>query len=265
MSANGMIVLQHGGEELHANILGQGFPVLQIHGFGASMESWFLTWEALAKSWQVVAPDLPGFGRSTKAVRAPVLDWFCDWLVRLLDHLSVPAAHVVGNSMGGRVALHLALTRPERVRKLVLVDNRGFGPPDTDIAPGLVAAKTKEQLRTALLPAFHDPSLLTPVTLDRIFAMRQMQGAQAAIEQVYQGLIIDFAKQSVLHAQLPRIPHQTLVLWGRQDRVYAVEQAGRAKDIPNARVHIFENCGHVPQVEAQPDFNSVLPDFLAQP
>ncbi|MFI5400045.1 MAG: alpha/beta fold hydrolase, partial [SAR324 cluster bacterium] len=161
--------------------------------------------------------------------------------------------------------LHLALTRPERVRKLVLVDNRGFGPPDPNFVPGLVAAKTKEELRTALLPAFHNPALLTPPALDRMFAMRQMPGAQSAMEQVYQGLEIDFANQSALHAQLPRIPHQTLVMWGRQDHVYAVGQAGRAKDIPKSRVHIFENCGHVPQVEAQPAFNSVLLDFLAQP
>ena len=122
------------GVEMDVLAMGHGDPVVLIHGFTASKEAWFFNLDAFAAKFRVLAVDLPGYGQSTKVVESPPLGFYAQWVQRLLVHQGISAAHVVGNSMGGAVAMELALTQPGRVKKLVLVDALGMG----EAEPGIL-------------------------------------------------------------------------------------------------------------------------------
>src|SRR5436309_10004685 len=102
--------------------MGAGPDVLQIHALGGTRASFFETAGALSSRYRVHAPDLPGFGSSSKPpLGAYNARWFAEIIVGLMDELAIPKAHIVGNSMGGRVAIEIGLTRPERVGALGLL------------------------------------------------------------------------------------------------------------------------------------------------
>jgi hypothetical protein len=103
--------------------MGEGRDVLLIHGLGATMTSFYFTAAALARAgYRVHAVDLPGFGGSSKPVPAPYnARWFADTMVGVMNELNIDHAHVVGNSMGGRIAIEMGLRHPERVLGLALL------------------------------------------------------------------------------------------------------------------------------------------------
>src|SRR5215210_1060846 len=101
---------------------GRGDPVLCVHGLGGTKASFLPTINALADRYRVIAMDLPGFGESDKPIGAPYnADWFARTVFSLLDELEVERAHLIGNSMGGRVVLEAGMLEPDRVRKLALL------------------------------------------------------------------------------------------------------------------------------------------------
>ena len=119
---------------LHHTYGGKGAPVLLIHGLGSSgYIEWRFTMPGLARSHRVFAPDLPGFGRSQKPRARYGIRYFARVLDRYLEGRRLASAAVVGTSLGGRIALELALEYPERVRKLVLVNSLGLGRPQFQI------------------------------------------------------------------------------------------------------------------------------------
>src|SRR5437899_319840 len=116
-----------GGVELAVREAGKGSPLLLLHGFADSCATWSSVLPRLAARHHVIAPDLPGFGDSGPLDDGPMLELLVDAVIRLCGAmgLSTPVA-VAGNSMGGAVALRLALDRPELVSRLVLVDAAGL-------------------------------------------------------------------------------------------------------------------------------------------
>src|SRR5579864_1088565 len=107
---------------------GQGEPVILLHGFGDSVATWRYAIPALARRHHVIAADLPGFGRSHPATQRPLLDWYAHWAEELIATVAPRGrATLVGNSLGGAVALDVALRTPLRVSRLVLVGCAGLG------------------------------------------------------------------------------------------------------------------------------------------
>src|SRR3979409_1838361 len=118
---------------------GRGSPVLFIHGLGSSgYIEWRFNLESAAHRHRVFAPDLPGFGRSEKPRARYGIPYFTRFIERYMDARGLRSAAVVGTSLGGRIALELALENPRRVSKLVLVNALGFGRPNVHVSYGLV-------------------------------------------------------------------------------------------------------------------------------
>jgi 2-hydroxymuconate-semialdehyde hydrolase len=260
------------GIRTNVHDVGRGEPVLLLHGSGPGVTAWAnwrLTIPALAERFRVVAPDVVGFGFTERpADFAFDLDSWTAHVVGLLDALDIESAHVVGNSFGGGLALSLAVRHPDRVRRLVLMGSVGTAMP---LTPGLDAVwgyqPSLENMR-ALLDLFaFDRSLVT----DDIARMRYEASMRPGVQEAFAALFPE-PRQAALdalsqtEADLRALPHRTLVVHGREDRVIDPAASVRLFElIPRAELHMFGRCGHWTQIEHADRFASLVADFLASP
>jgi pimeloyl-ACP methyl ester carboxylesterase len=255
-----------------------GAPVVLLHGLGATGASFLpLMWD-LARDHHVYAVDLPGFGESDKPVRPLHAAYFARWAVALLDALQVDRAHLVGNSMGGRVALEIALRSPERVRRLAL------------LAPSLawrrfrIAARVVRLLRPELgaipVPMLHGIVLRSIRTMfaqpDRV-PRTAMDGAADEFVRYFatpRGRIAFFSAAREIYLE---DPHGRRGFWNRLstlsvpalfvfgDKDHLVPHAFQRyvqRAVPHATCVLLAECGHVPQFELPERTSELVRGFL---
>lgn len=253
-----------------------GSPVVLIHGLGASAEIWQFNIEALASRHRVFAPDLPGFGRTEKP---RWMDYgpaaYSRFIREFLSAAGIGRAALVGHSLGGGVALRAALDDPGCAERLVLVSSAGLGrhvslPLRVASLPGFDRVFFKPSLRVFtrfLHRLVYDPAAITPEFArlyselffrpDSVRAFTGILRAVATLRGARPGVL------EALREGLATVTAPTLVVWGRQDRILPVSQGIDAADrIPGARLHIFERCGHMPNIEHPGEFNRVVMEFL---
>lgn len=257
--------------------LGTGPAVLMLHGGGpgaSGLSNYARNVQALARHFRVLVPDMPGYGRSSKDINAA--DPFGDIasaMVGLLDALDIPSAHVVGNSLGGAVALRLALDCPGRMGRLVLMGPGGIGVAQGKPTPGLLRLLTYyggegpnyEKLRTFITQDLvHDASSISEEMLRERFESSIDPAVVAnpplrlpPDPEVFKRM--DF----LLDPRLPGFDHPTLILWGLEDRVNpsAAGPALQAK-LPAADLFLFSRTGHWVQWERSAEFNATVAAFL---
>ncbi len=259
-------------------VCGDGPPVVLIHGLGASVEFWERNIIALGERFRVYAFDLVGFGRTDKPDVVPSLDIAVRHVVGFLDAQGVARASLVGNSMGGLIALLTAARFPQRVHKLVLVDSAGFGRHIHWIfrllsLPGVgeLALATRPGPRGMRLMArymCHDRRTLSDEWLDRQAEMlRTPKARRAYLAALRLGVTLHGIRPEVIQQveeSLPLIKAPTLILWGREDRMLPLADIARTwTRIPGARLEVWDGCGHVPQLEKPDEFNRLVSAFLS--
>ncbi len=257
--------------------LGDGSPLLFIHGLSGSWPNWLEQLPVLAAEHRVIAVDLPGFGSSPMPEKDISISGYARLLDRLLGQLEIDAAAVVGNSMGGFIGAELAIAFPQRVERLVLISAAGIstrGDARTDrVLPSLrraerilaasgawVASKSdnvarRSRLRKAALKIV----VAHPDRLPAALAAEQIRGAgkPGFLEALEAILEYDFRDR------LPEIVCPTLIVWGDSDRLINVRDADVfAELIPGSRKVIFEDTGHMAMLERPAAFNALLKDFL---
>jgi pimeloyl-ACP methyl ester carboxylesterase len=255
-----------------------GVPVLLLHGIGRSLEDWTDQHELLAaRGHRVLSTDLAGHGWSDEARAPSSLPTLARHVEDTLDALGwTRPAHVVGNSLGGAVAMQLSVEAPERVASLVLVNSAGFGREVTaalrvlavrPLAPLLLRPSRSAAARTERA-VYGDPSHATPerIELGLQLATRP-HGARVLLETaralgglrgVHPGWRTGLL-QEVAAAGVP-----TLVTWGDRDQILpAVHLPAAAAALPHARTHLFPGAGHMPQVERPAEFAALVDDFWA--
>ena len=259
---------------------GSGPPLLLVHGHEQSASSWRWVIPVLARTHRVLALSLPGHGESSPAVGgyAPGRD-LALLVADFLDTLGVGPLHVVGNSVGGAVALHLALADPARIRTLTLVDSAGLG---REIHP-LLALDTlpilgelaimisrmpggdigRTSMSTAML--FAQPSRVPAEFFTEQHALGRRPGQLEASTAMARALFDVTGQREVLLDQLPTLTMPTLVVWGGCDYVLPASHAQAAVDrLPHGRLALFADCGHLPHVECPDRFATVLSGWLAE-
>ncbi|HYR49813.1 MAG TPA: alpha/beta fold hydrolase [Candidatus Eisenbacteria bacterium] len=280
--------LQLGSLRVHHTHGGRGSPVLFIHGLGSSgyME-WRFNLEAAADRHRVFAPDLPGFGRSEKPRARYGIPYFTRFIERYMEERGLRSAAVVGASLGGRIALELALENPHLVRKLVLVNALGLGRPNVHVSYGLV---TIPRIGEALMNVARDALRWAPsqtirrvaarytgsssdlkrtmddVYLDNLRELYAAEGYQNAYLATVRSLVTPkavFGGQHDVTTRLNELKVPVQLIWGADDPLFPVAHAARAHSlIERSRLTVIEGAGHTPQAERPEEFNRVLHTFL---
>jgi len=254
------------GIRIHLTEAGDGPALVLLHGLSATHVNWERTIPAFADRWRVVAPDLPGHGRSDKPDAPYTIDFYAGVVRSLGRELGLKEAVVVGNSLGGQIAVELALTYPAWTRALVLVAPAGrFNLGLRTIASAVGAVATEGVLRSTLPRAlercFFDPTCDAAVRRRAILAALmagEESGAFArAVARSLAGALA--AGRQPLHL----VTQPTLVVWGREDRIVTFAGSRRLlARVPHARLVAFDRCGHLPMLEHPERFNAALAEFL---
>ena len=264
------------GERVAYLDVGQGQPVILIHGFGGSMWQWEHQQQPLSAEFRLITPDLVGSGLSTKPEIEYRPEQMLDYFIGFMDALRIRKATLVGNSMGAGLAIGMALAYPDRVAQLVLID----GLP-ANVRERLTSPSIKRALDTAapswlasfgnwlfggvmiesvLKEIVHDPALLTPAVIERSNRNRQRPGVIPPLMTVRDTLPLwesGFAKR------IGEIRHPTLILWGEEDRVFPLP-AGEdlQRTIKGSALVRIPNAGHIPQWERPDLANQAMIEFL---
>jgi 4,5:9,10-diseco-3-hydroxy-5,9,17-trioxoandrosta-1(10),2-diene-4-oate hydrolase len=259
---------------------GAGPPLLLLHGHEQSATTWRWVIPALARTHRVLALSLPGHGDSAPAIGgyAPGRD-LAPFVAAFLDTLGVGLLEVVGNSVGGAVALRLALADPRRVRTLTLVGSAGLG---RDVNPllALAALPVLGELAILLTRVPGGDLLRTTMSAGMLFAQPWRVPAEFVTEQhalacragqleastaMARALFDVNGQREVLLDQLHTLTMPALVVWGACDYVLPAFQAQAAVDrLPRGRLSVFPDCGHHPHVECPDRFAAVLSEFLIE-
>ena len=253
---------------------GAGDPVILVHGLGATKVSFLTTAVALASRFRTISLDLPGFGDSVKPVLAPYHPpFFARSIVDLMDALNIDRAHVIGNSMGGRIALELGLRHPDRVRDLVLVApslawkrERPWAPLVRLFRPelGLLQATPRWAFESALhrlIPAAADNWVRAGVDefLRAYTTPRGRVAFYAAARNIY---LEEPHGAKGFWTRLAGLQARTLFVWGELDRLVPIGFARHVEEtLPSAR-HLRLDCGHVPQLERPEQTQAAIVAFL---
>lgn len=264
--------------KVHYQRYGDGLPaMILLHGFGASTFSWREVIKPLGAHGTVIAFDRPGFGLTERPLPQTwngenpyTIDFQAELVIGLMDALDIPRGFLIGNSAGGTVALYVALKYPQRVEGLVLVDAaiyRGGGAPawirpllDTPqmnrLGPWFVRSLAGEQGITFLRSAWHDPSKITDEVIAGYRKPLQTKNWDRALWELTKA-----SRASDLSQRLDEVRLPVLVITGDNDRIVPTEESIRlARELPNARLVVIPNCGHVPQEECPTEFlHAVLP------
>jgi pimeloyl-ACP methyl ester carboxylesterase len=257
--------------------LGDGTSsAILVHGLGGYIENWEDNVAALAQGRRVYALDLVGFGRSDKPQVRYSIPYLTEFVQEFMIVQDVDRAALIGQSMGGAIALQFALRYPHQVEKLVLVDSAGLGKEisiysrmmSLPILGELSARPSRKRTAQLLRLLFQDKDLITDQLIEEVFQMSSLPGAQRCLLSALRAMCNIWGVRSGAYRplldRLKEIEVPTLVIWGAQDRVHPATHAHQTvKRLPHARVHIFDPCGHMPHIECTEEFNTLVTDFLS--
>ncbi|HWU22121.1 MAG TPA: alpha/beta hydrolase [Nocardioides sp.] len=257
------------GISTHYHDVGEGDPVLFLHGSGPGVSA-YANWQHalpfIGERARVVAPDIVGFGHTDRPsdVRYSLRTW-TDHVWGFLDTLGLERVSVVGNSLGGRIALQMAEDDQSRLDRLVLMGSPGVGMTLTDGLKALRAYEpSPEAMRDLLRGHFAvDPALIT----DELVRIRYEASAAPGAHEAYRLMFFhpDHAgsELAITEEQVRAVTRPTLLVHGREDNIVPVDVAlTMLRLLPDADLHVFARCGHWTQIERARDFNEVVSQFL---
>jgi pimeloyl-ACP methyl ester carboxylesterase len=260
--------------------MGSGPDILLLHGLGATKSSFFDTAAALSRGYRVHVPDLPGFGSSSKPATAPYnAAYFAEAVLGLMDELGLDRAHLVGNSLGGRVALEVGLRAPERVNGLGLLCpavafvRRGYQPlvrllrPELGVLPHRFGRRT---IANQFLSLFADPGAIDPsvadIVVDEFQRIYGSPGARLAFLSAARNVYLDrpFGRDG-FYPRLAGLERPALFVWASHDRLIPSAFSQHVAEwLPAAEQIVLDACGHAPQVERPEQVNGLLRRFFAR-
>ena len=228
--------------------------LLLIHGYTSSLETWDWLVPELSKDFQVIRFDSAGHGLTgPDSTNNYSHESRVEIVLGLMQHLNLEKPSIIGNSMGGNTAWHVAALHPDKVNKLVLIDASGFplnGLSDVplEINPAMKAYLTlapKASVSYAVSSMYADPTKVPVSRIDQIVNMMQKEGNGEAFVKIFETFTLPDPTELLNNISAP-----TLILWGAKDATVPLEHAALFNQaIPNSEVFIFENVGHVPQEE----------------
>ncbi|HEY82484.1 MAG TPA: alpha/beta fold hydrolase [Dehalococcoidia bacterium] len=220
------------GLKIHFKCLGEGPPVILLHGGGNDWREWRKNLIPLAQGLRIYAPDLPGFGLSDPPLMPVSPSWFSSFLKDFMEAVGVKEAHIIGHSLGGTLAIALALDFPQKVKKVVLIDSAGLGP---------ISGKGR-------------------LFLFLLGGLKKVLGKENKPKFKPRS-----AKEWLLADRLAELRAKVMIVWGENDPYLPTSQAELAHQlIPDSELRIFPRCRHAPHRERSNEFNHLVYQFLTQ-
>lgn len=263
--------IQTGAFQTNYHDVGQGFPVVLLHGSGPGVTAW-ANWNKvfplLKEDFRVIAPDMVGFG-FTQRPADPVFNMnvWVQQTIDLFDALGIEKANLVGNSFGGALALTMAIKYPQRVNRLVLMGSMGVSFPITYGLDRVWGYTPSEANMEELLELFtYDHSFATKELIKTRYESSMQPGFQESFSAMFpaprqQGVEGMAGNQNYIR----NIPHETLIIHGREDRVIPLENSLQLLQlIDKAQLHVFGHCGHWTQIEHTEEFARLVGDFFKE-
>jgi 4,5:9,10-diseco-3-hydroxy-5,9,17-trioxoandrosta-1(10),2-diene-4-oate hydrolase len=265
-----------GDYRIHYHEAGDGPALVLLHGSGPGVSGWSNfrgNFPVFAGQFRTVIMDMPGFGKTQR----PELDRAyprvaADGLARLLDGVGIEKANLLGNSMGGYVALEFALAHPGRVNRMVLMGPGGLavnilGPDPSEGARRLgdfMMAPSKAAMEAWVDTMVSNKAVVDDQLIEERLANATVPGALESAIAIFSSLG-QHPEPVPMWARLKGIKAPTLITWGRDDRMLPVEGALMGfRQLPNAELHIFSKCGHWAQVERKDEFERLVIEFLTR-
>ena len=242
---------------------GEGPPVLFIHGFGGDLYSWQFNQEALAESQVTYALDLPGHGGSAKDLGSGQADVgaLATAVIDFLDAKEIGKAHLVGHSLGGAIALDLALNHPERVASATLLCPAALGP-EINMAyiDGFMQARRRKQLQPVLEMLVADPAMVSREMIEEVLKYKRLDGVEAALNRIAGDTFAGGRQALQLTGRLGELSVPVQVIWGRKDQILP---ASHAEGLPaSLSVTLLDDAGHMAHMEKAAEVNQNLRAFI---
>jgi pimeloyl-ACP methyl ester carboxylesterase len=231
-------------------------PIVLLHGMLGDLSNWVDTVESLSNNgYRVLAPIIPVYDFPISETGVPRLTHHVHEFV---EAMSLDSTILVGNSLGGHIALLYALDHPDLVEALVLSGSSGIY--ETTMGTTFFKRQDREFIRERTEMTFYDPAHATEELVDEMFdivndrprALRLLKIARSADEET-------------VTEQLSQLDMPTLLIWGQDDIITPPDVAEEFRDrMPNARLHFIDECGHAPMIEHPQEFNTLTLDFLSE-
>jgi pimeloyl-ACP methyl ester carboxylesterase len=252
---------------------GTGKPIVMLHGLGATKAEFLPTLAAMAPNgWRVIAIDLPGYGDSDKPFPASYdAAFFARWVIATLDALELDRTHVLGHSMGGRVALEVGITAPDRTDRLVAMTpsmawlgKPGWAPMLKLVRPelGILQPAPKgfvDGIVRRVVPGADNPYVAP--ALDEF--MRSYLSPRGRVAFYASARNIALEDPEPFWTQLQELSPESLFIWGRRDNLVPIGFANHVRRTLPVATHVELDCGHVPQLECPRKVHTAIERFLA--
>lgn len=258
---------------------GTGSPVILLHGLGATNASMLTSLWALSRNHRVIAPDLPGHGETGKPAARYDAAFFARWLLAFAGRLGLDRPHLAGNSLGGRIALEVAIAAPDRVDRVALLAAapvvhrlRQLVPVVRMLPPEMAAVPLpmgEKQALSILRTLFAEPSRMPlewfEAAAGEFARVWRLPGARIAFFSALREIFLEEPHgDSGYWQRLATMKNPALLLWGERDPLVPLTHARAvSRALPHATSLVLENCGHVPQYELPDMTNRLLARFFA--
>ena len=232
---------------------GQGETLILLHGLFGTLDNFQYLLKDFGKTYNVIAPIMPVFELPLRHVSVAGL---VDFMAGFVDFKKLSKFHILGNSLGGHIALLYALKEPSHILSIILTGSSGLY--EKAMGTTFPRREDKEYIRKKIQSTFYDPASASDAMIDEVFAAVNDRGKVIRA--------ISMAKSALRHNladKLGQIKTPTLLIWGKQDAITPPFVGEKFKELlPNATLFFIDKCGHAPMLERPEEFNKYLTDFL---
>jgi pyruvate dehydrogenase E2 component (dihydrolipoamide acetyltransferase) len=237
-------------------------PLLLIHGYGGDLQNWQFNQPDLAADRTVYAIDLPGHGGSSKTLPGADVAALAQAVRGALTALDVERVHLAGHSLGGAIALQMALDEPGRIASVTLVCSAGLGPEiNMEYIDGFIRSDRRKDMKATVEALFADPAFVSRDMVDDLLKYKRIDGVLPALRGIADAVFAGGQQSAVLADRLAGLKVPVQAIWGEGDRIVPVAHAAA---VAEARRHVLSGAGHMVHIEKPVDVNRLLAAFMAE-
>jgi pimeloyl-ACP methyl ester carboxylesterase len=248
------------GLKINYKVAGQGFPILILHGWGGSSDSWLKISEIFSQDFKIICPDLPGFGKSQKPPRIWGNEDYCDFVFKFANELKIEKFYLIGHSFGGGLAAKFVVKYPEKVRALILCDAAIFRKKRRWSLRQLIAHFLAKLNFILGIPFFE--KYVYPIARKIVYKIAGVYDYYVIKDGIMKKTFGKVVNEDLSYL-LPQIKLPTLIVWGEKDSKVLLEDAFLIqKSIPNSKLEIIKKIGHDPHLKKPFELSKIILDFL---